>query len=120
MSPSVYPTDGCQLFGPGLLTLAKQRLVFVSLLLFSGLFTCCLMLFCCAESLPKEPTISKLSRPLNTRIEHHNAVLFLFEGRFLDDFNVSFPVIALLSYNHTPYSSPIEQLNDFQCIHRVV
>lgn len=36
----VYPTDGCQLLGTDLLTLAKQYLVFVSSLLSSGQLTC--------------------------------------------------------------------------------
>ena len=50
ISPSVYPPDGCQLFVPGLLTLAKQYLVFVSSLLSSGLFTCCFsVVFLCWE-----------------------------------------------------------------------
>ena len=47
------------------------------------LFQCC---FSCAESLPKEPIISKPNRPLSRRIEHYKAiVLFCFIwGEILD------------------------------------
>lgn len=57
ISPSVYLPDGCQLFGPGLLTLAKKYWVFMSSLLSSGLFTCCFsVVFLALRASPKNPS----------------------------------------------------------------
>lgn len=47
LSPSVYPPDGCQLSGAGVMTPAKQCLVFLWPF---RLFTCCSGWFCCDES----------------------------------------------------------------------
>ena len=50
ISLSVYLLDGCQLFGPGLLTLAKKHLVFMSSLLSSDcLLAVSVLFFLCWE-----------------------------------------------------------------------